>query len=314
MDNALVKEFPPQTLEKVERLLDLLEEFGEHPGLRGKLALHGGTAINLFLLDIPRLSVDIDISYIGAIEREAMLLDRPIIERSIIEVAKSQGYSVSGGAAGHAGRTFILGYHSPWGADHVKVDCIYLNRSPLLPVAPMTSALRPELGVPMFASAELIGGKVKAFYDRVKIRDLYDISNLGRLLKHMAESDRDLAHSIILYYASLSASFPHGFSSRQERFENLHFDFRDQLLPMLRESEQEVTLEGLIEGAKTFISQYVSPRTDDEREFLERFARGDFNPALLFGDNALAEAAQVSPEAQWKLLNLKKMPEPKLTE
>ncbi|MBP3884892.1 MAG: nucleotidyl transferase AbiEii/AbiGii toxin family protein [Olsenella sp.] len=58
MDNALVREFPPQTLDKVERLLDLLEELGEHPRLRGRLALHGGTAINLFLLDVPRLSVD----------------------------------------------------------------------------------------------------------------------------------------------------------------------------------------------------------------------------------------------------------------
>ncbi|WP_165218881.1 hypothetical protein [Schaalia sp. ZJ1691] len=54
MDHALVREFPPRTLDKVKRLLDLLAELGEHPLLKGKFALHGGTAINLFMLDMPR--------------------------------------------------------------------------------------------------------------------------------------------------------------------------------------------------------------------------------------------------------------------
>lgn len=39
---------------------DVLDEMQRHPDLKGKLAMHGGTAINLFMLDIPRLSVDID--------------------------------------------------------------------------------------------------------------------------------------------------------------------------------------------------------------------------------------------------------------
>ena len=55
--------FQPRTLDKVDRLLDLLEEMQRHPDLRGKLAMHGGTAIHLFMLDAPRLFVDIDISY-----------------------------------------------------------------------------------------------------------------------------------------------------------------------------------------------------------------------------------------------------------
>ena len=73
-------DFQPRTLDKVERLLDLLEEFERHPDLKGKLSMHGGTAINLFMLGLPRLSVDIDISYIGAADRETMLTERPRIE------------------------------------------------------------------------------------------------------------------------------------------------------------------------------------------------------------------------------------------
>lgn len=45
--------FQPRTLDKVERLLDLLDEMQRHPDLKGKLAMHGGTAINLFIFDMP---------------------------------------------------------------------------------------------------------------------------------------------------------------------------------------------------------------------------------------------------------------------
>ena len=180
MDNALVREFPPRALDKVERLLDLLGELGEHPFLKDKIALHGGTAINLFMLDAPRLSVDIDLSYVGALDRDEMLAERPIVVRSIDEVARSQGYPVFGARGGHAGRTFLLGYRSQWGPDHVKIDCIYMNRSPLMPIERRSPILRPELDVPLFTDAELAGGKVKAFFDRVKVRDLYDVANLKR--------------------------------------------------------------------------------------------------------------------------------------
>lgn len=109
--------FQPRTIDKVERLLDLVDEMQRHPDLKGKLAMHGGTAINLFMLDVPHLSVDIDVSYIGALSREEMLAERPAIERAVEEVGRGQGYSVSSSDGGHAGRTFVLQYRGDWGAD-----------------------------------------------------------------------------------------------------------------------------------------------------------------------------------------------------
>lgn len=64
----------------------------------------------------------------------------------------------------------------------MRTDCIYLNRSPLIAIERRASTLMPELRVPLFADAELAGGKVKAFFDRVKVRDLYDIANLKLVL------------------------------------------------------------------------------------------------------------------------------------
>lgn len=299
--------FAPQTVDKVERLLDLLDELGEHPSLKGKLALHGGTAINLFMLDVPRLSVDIDLSYIGALDREAMLADRPVVERSIAEVARAQGYSVSGGEGSHAGRTFVLGYSSSWGSDHVKIDCIYMNRSPLLPIEARETSLRPGARVAVFSDTELVGGKVKAFFDRVKVRDLYDISNLRGILDAMPDAERELARKSSLYYASLSASFPHGFAQRPDRFADRGRELEEQLLPMLRSGQERPLLENLIDDASRFIASYISAQNDDEAEYLERFAAGDFRPALVFPDEAMAAAALASPEAQWKLRNLRMM-------
>lgn len=64
--------FPADNLEKVLRLHELLTEFHKHPLLKGKLVLKGGTALNLFYLKLARLSVDIDLNYIGSIDREAI--------------------------------------------------------------------------------------------------------------------------------------------------------------------------------------------------------------------------------------------------
>lgn len=198
--------FQPRTLDKVERLLDLLDEMQRHPDLKGKLAMHGGTAINLFMLDIPRLSVDIDISYVGALPREEMLRERPFIECAIEEVGRGQGYDVSAGDGGHAGRTFVLRYRGDWGTDHVKIDCIYMNRSPLFPIRSRCCPLRPDVGVPMFEDAELAGGKVKAFFDRVKIRDLYDNRTSRR-----TSTPRAIPTASFTRCSSTTLPFPHTF-------------------------------------------------------------------------------------------------------
>ena len=150
--------------------------------------------------------------------------------------------------------------------DHVKVDCIYMNRSPLLPIESRETPLRPGARVPAFSDAELAGGKVKAFFDRVKVRDLYDISNLKRALDAMQDAERELARKVSLYYASLSASFPHGFEQRPERFSDRQLELDEQLLPMLRSGQEPPTLEGLIGDAHGFIGSYVSPADDAEAE------------------------------------------------
>lgn len=68
--------FPRDTLEKVCRLADVLKFMESDELLSEGIALKGGTAINLTIFDLPRLSVDIDLDYCRSIEREKMLADR----------------------------------------------------------------------------------------------------------------------------------------------------------------------------------------------------------------------------------------------
>jgi predicted nucleotidyltransferase component of viral defense system len=75
--------FRAEILEKVIHLIHLLEGFRSHPFLKDRLALKGGTALNLFVFDLPRLSVDIDLNYVGSHEREVMLAERPKLEEAI---------------------------------------------------------------------------------------------------------------------------------------------------------------------------------------------------------------------------------------
>jgi predicted nucleotidyltransferase component of viral defense system len=74
--------FEVDNLEKLLRLRELLTEFHKHSFLRNKLVLKGGTALNLFYLDVARLSVDIDLNYIAHIDRDEMLDERPDIMKA----------------------------------------------------------------------------------------------------------------------------------------------------------------------------------------------------------------------------------------
>ena len=72
-----------EVLEQVFWLTNLLWNIYNHPFLREKLVLKGGTALNLFWLEMPRLSLDLDFNYIGALGKEEMKKERPQIEGAL---------------------------------------------------------------------------------------------------------------------------------------------------------------------------------------------------------------------------------------
>lgn len=90
--------FLRDNLEKVIRLTDILRFFEQHELLSRKLALKGGTAINLTIFQMPRLSVDIDLDYCNDCGREEMMSERNVITSVILSYMNTQGYMLTSGS------------------------------------------------------------------------------------------------------------------------------------------------------------------------------------------------------------------------
>ena len=91
---ALETGFRPEIIEKVWHLMAILDGISIHPFLKERLVLKGGTALNLFFFDLPRLSVDIDLNYIGQFGRQEMLLERPEVEKALETVFQREGLGI----------------------------------------------------------------------------------------------------------------------------------------------------------------------------------------------------------------------------
>ena len=86
----------------------MLEGLRSHPFLKTRLALKGGTALNLFVFDAPRLSIDVDLNYIGTPDREFMLAERPRVEQAVRAVCGRAGIQIQRMPTDHAGGKWRL--------------------------------------------------------------------------------------------------------------------------------------------------------------------------------------------------------------
>jgi predicted nucleotidyltransferase component of viral defense system len=155
--------FRPGPLETVFRLVDLLDGLGG--ALADELCLRGGTALNLLHLDIPRLSVDIDLDFVGEADAERVRRRRPEVVGRLEELGRSFGYDVVQERASYAMAHLRMHYADAAGRPaFLKVDVNFLDRVPVLP--PERRRLRhpfgddiPEMAVLTVRLPELVAGK-----------------------------------------------------------------------------------------------------------------------------------------------------------
>lgn len=108
LDKAILERASAETgfvrdnLEKVYRLADVLDFISSNTYLKDKLVLKGGTAINLTVFDLPRLSVDIDLDLSQNCTREEMLETREEIEDLLVRYMTASGYSIDTGRGKNA--------------------------------------------------------------------------------------------------------------------------------------------------------------------------------------------------------------------
>lgn len=168
--------YRPEILEKVLRLLDLLEQINNVPYLQERLTLKGGTAINLFCSDnIPRLSVDLDFNYIGSADLGTMQKDRIKIETIIFDICHRLKYTIHRNARAHAGGKAVLIYQSILGnKGRLEIDFNYLFRIPLWNVnTKSATAWLNATQTSILDQHELAAGKLHALLGRTASRDLF---------------------------------------------------------------------------------------------------------------------------------------------
>ena len=170
------------TLEKVLRLLELLDEIAQDPVLSQRLALKGGTALNVFYLDLDRLSVDIDLNYVGALDLAAMERERPEVDAAIDRLFASHGYGVRRRPTGHAGGKWLARYASALGGNaSLELDLNCMARQPLFGAVRMESRILGRVGtgrVLVLDLHEIVAGKIVALFDRGAARDLFDVRRI----------------------------------------------------------------------------------------------------------------------------------------
>ena len=123
--------FQEDSLQKQMTLLDLLREISRHPMLGKTFVLKGGTAINLFLYELPRLSVDVDLNYVGSEDRATMKADRSRLELELRKLIESRGITVKNTPDDHAGAKWRLQAPSSFGGTFpLELDLNYIMRVP----------------------------------------------------------------------------------------------------------------------------------------------------------------------------------------
>ncbi len=299
--------FRPEILEKVIHLLNLLEGFNAHPFLKGRWVLKGGTALNLFLLDMPRLSVDIDLNYVGAVGRETMMAERPKVEKAVQAVCSREGMNVTRVPTDHAGGKWRLRYESALGeGGNLEVDLNFMFRVPLWPITLRDARIggASAAQIPVLDLHELASGKLAALLARRASRDLFDAHQLlGR-----NDLDRDKLRLGFVLYGGMNRV-----DWRTVKVEDVGYDkdeLANQLAPVVRsdflaQRKGDDWAQRMIAECRRRL-EIVLPMAPNEIEFLNALLdHGRIEPERLTSDAAMTGRIKSHPLLLWKAVNVR---------
>jgi len=302
--------FRPEILEKCELLLSLLQGLVDDPFLGPRLVLKGGTALNLFVFDAPRLSLDADVNYVGAADVGTMETERPLVEAAIRSVCQREGFRIGRTPDKHAGGKWHLAYASALGGSaELQLDVNFMLRVPLWPVVARDSRTLGHAGshhVPVLDVNELAAGKLAALLSRHASRDLFDAHQV--LVSDLL--DPELLRIAFVVYGAANRVDWRTVAIRDVFFEGR--ELRDHLIPVLHRSGRtegvsDSFAERLLDETRAMLTT-VLPLRERELAFLESLlGDGIVDASLLTDEPVLRERIQAQPGLHWKALNVRKM-------
>jgi predicted nucleotidyltransferase component of viral defense system len=288
--------------EKMYRLTDILKDITADSVLSGVLALKGGTAINLTIFNLPRLSVDIDFDFIGEVTREELETEKSKLLALISGYMKMHGYeqNIRTSKITHSLHSFVWGYINAGGNhDNIKIEINYSLRSHIMPTklrAVETLGIWEPMKIRCVAPLEIFAAKTVALLTRTAMRDLYDINNMLKF-GLFDESQRDTLRKCAVFYAAISGEGQIDHKALQKIDAIAYHQVRTDLKPVLRKDDG-FDLESAKKAVKEFLAE-IFMLTPNELEFLELFQKSEYKPELLFEGDSL-ERVRSHPMALWR--------------
>jgi predicted nucleotidyltransferase component of viral defense system len=301
--------FRAEILEKVIRLIELLNELFDNTFLKQRLALKGGTALNLFYLNLPRLSVDIDLNYIGSVDRNTMIEERKELEAILIGLCERSGFTIKRVATEHAGGKWRLNYASvvqPGG--NLEIDLSYLYRVVFWPIAVKDSCLVGQYqakNIPLLDMHELAAGKLAALMSRRASRDLYDAHRLLVDPKSRQKIDMARLRLAFVIYGGMNRH-----DWRTIKIEDIGFnsaELQNKLIPVLNQNDLQQTsfAERLVTECQDVLS-HLLPFNENEKKFFDLLLdEGEIESSLITSDTELQKKINLHPGLLWKAQNVK---------
>jgi predicted nucleotidyltransferase component of viral defense system len=272
--------------QQVSLLLSVLPEVAKEKSF----ALHGGTAINLFIRDMPRLSVDIDLTYLPIEERETSLRNiADALQRIKVNIEKViPGVRITPRL--DAGKLQV----SSSGID-IKVEVNLVNRGTLAEPQNMPLCEKAQTTfeafcvMPVVPSGQLFGGKIVAALDRQHPRDLFDVKYLLNEEGFTEEVKKGFLFCLLCSDRPINEVIKPNFQDQRSAHANQFAGMSDEAFSY---EEFEETRERLVEAVNTAL-------TENDKAFL--LSVNEVNPDWNIYD------FQRFPSINWKLQHLQKL-------
>lgn len=262
----------------------------------GIFALKGGTAINLFLRDMPRLSVDLDLVFVDhRIPRADALAAINEALRSGRDRLAKRGFQAQALAAADMGETKLLVERDDLS---VKIEVNTVIRGTVHPTrtlsltAAASDALMADLELTLLSPEDIYGGKLVAAMDRQHPRDLFDVMEL---FAHGGITPQ-IRRAFVVYLAS------HNRTIHEVLFptpKDIQLAYDGSFVGM---TTDPVTLDALLEARERMFRELPSALDADEREFLRTLVRAQPDWSLL-----RVPHLQELPAIRWRLQNLEQL-------
>ena len=255
-------------------------------------ALKGGTAINLFVRDLPRLSVDIDLTYIPVFPRPKSLgaIDKAM-KRIAARIAKGNKATRTSSSI-HEGAVTKLVVREHDVQIIIEVTPVLRGCAYEPEMRSVTASVEEQFGfaeMRVLAFADLYAGKIGAALDRQHPRDLFDV----RVLLSAEGITDEIRSAFIVYLLSHTRPMWEVLTARPK---DIKREFEQNFSGMTTEP---VDLQDLLDARSALVRSMVSDMPDRHRRFLVSFEKGEPDWELL----DLAKVDKL-PAVKWRTRNL----------